>query len=214
MNQFIRLHLIINGRRILNCPFIVLDLGHQDVIVGIKWMRRFRVHLDPQRNQFLWPSDTPSNTYLAREVKLLYFSSKLQGEHLDQQSDANRRDQALEHQMRRHKESRLGPIPISILRAPSEPALTGFRPLPLAAKPKTLCQIGNQKTKSHCTEETPIINICQISANALHFNMKRPKVEFFQTSLYELDRLIDESENDDEDEEIDELIKLRLPRQH
>jgi predicted aspartyl protease len=116
VNQFIRLHLTIDGRRIRNCPFLILDLGNQDVIIGIKWMRRFRVHLDPERNKLIWPSDAPPNPHLAKEIKLPYFSPKLQAKSLNHQADANRRDQALEDQMRRHERSRLGNILILVLR--------------------------------------------------------------------------------------------------
>ena len=52
VKHFIRLHLTIDGRRIHNCPFIVLDLGNQDVIIGLKWIRRFKVLLDLVRNCF------------------------------------------------------------------------------------------------------------------------------------------------------------------
>ena len=124
VNQFIRLHLTIDGRRIRNCPFLVLDLGIQDVIIGIKWMRRFRVHLDPERNKLIWPSDAPPNPHLAKEIKLPYSFPKLQAKFLNHQADANRRDLALEDQMRRHERSRLGNIPISVLRPRSEPITT------------------------------------------------------------------------------------------
>ena len=77
VKQFIRLHLTIDGRRIRNCPFIILDLGQQDVIIGIKWMRRFKVLLDPERNSLIWPSDTPPNPSLAKEIKLLYYLARV-----------------------------------------------------------------------------------------------------------------------------------------
>jgi hypothetical protein len=36
------------------------------------------------------------------------------------------------------------------------------------------------------------VRICKISTNALHFNIKRSNIEFFWTSLYEIDRIIEE----------------------
>ena len=35
-SHYIRLHLTIDGRRVYNCPFVLLDLREQDVIIGIK----------------------------------------------------------------------------------------------------------------------------------------------------------------------------------
>jgi hypothetical protein len=59
------------------------------------------------------------------------------------------------------------------------------------------------------------IDIREISANAFHFLMKRPQSEFFQTTLYEIDRLIDESKQRDEEErETAELIDKMLPKQY
>ena len=43
--QFLRLHLKIDGRKIWNLPFLVLDLGSQDYILGRHWLDRFKVSL-------------------------------------------------------------------------------------------------------------------------------------------------------------------------
>jgi predicted aspartyl protease len=36
VTHYIRLHLNIDGRKILNCPFIILNLGSQDCIISIQ----------------------------------------------------------------------------------------------------------------------------------------------------------------------------------
>jgi len=180
VNQYIRLHLTIDGRRILNCPFIVLDLRHQDVIIRIKWMRRFKVFLDPEHNQLIWPSDTPPTPSLTREIKLPYHSPRV-SKYLNHQSDANRRDRKLENEMKWHEKSRLGQIPISVLTAallakPNRPRLESEPPPPL---PPKKCLRYPKPATQLCNKNKPIVDICQISANALHFNMKRPGIEFF-----------------------------------
>ncbi len=218
VNQFIRLHLTIDGRRILNCPFLILDLGTQDVIIGIKWMRRFKVHLDPEHNRLLWPSNTPPSLSLTKEIKLPYFSSRLRAQFPNHQPDSNRRDRMLERQILRSERSRLGPIPISLLRSVSkipDPVRIPFEPPP-ALPPENNANRKHERSKNptdYPAGTAPIINICQISANALHFNMKRPGTEFFQTSIYELDRIIDERMGN-EDAETDELLDERLPPEH
>src|SRR5271155_2773250 len=54
------------------------------------------------------------------------------------------------------------------------------------------------------------IDIKEISAVGLHFNMYKKENEVFVTSLYEIDRLIEEALQD-EDEETREEIERRLP---
>jgi hypothetical protein len=41
-----------------------MDLGSQDCIIGVKWLRQFRLHLDTYRNRLLWPKGYPA-TYNA-----------------------------------------------------------------------------------------------------------------------------------------------------
>lgn len=60
VNQYIRLHLSIDGRKVYNCPFVIMDLGSQDCIIGIKWLRRFQLQLDTVRNRIVWPAKYPA----------------------------------------------------------------------------------------------------------------------------------------------------------
>jgi len=52
ISSYLRLHLTIDGRRISNVPFIVLPLGKHDCIIGVRFMRRFKLLLDPTYNRF------------------------------------------------------------------------------------------------------------------------------------------------------------------
>ena len=66
--QYIRLHLNIDGRRIHNYPFIILNLGQQDLIIGNKWMKHFKVLLNPSRNRILWPSEYPPTPHHSQDI--------------------------------------------------------------------------------------------------------------------------------------------------
>jgi predicted aspartyl protease len=57
VHRCIRLHMRIDGRTIRNCPFVIMDLGSQDCIIGVKWLRQFRLQLDSYRNRLLWPTE-------------------------------------------------------------------------------------------------------------------------------------------------------------
>jgi RNase H-like domain found in reverse transcriptase/Reverse transcriptase (RNA-dependent DNA polymerase)/Integrase zinc binding domain/Integrase core domain len=56
----------------------------------------------------------------------------------------------------------------------------------------------------------PLSQICEVSANAFHFHMKRSENEFFTTSLYEIDRLLEETGVQDTPETV-QLINEKLP---
>jgi hypothetical protein len=59
-------------------------------------------------------------------------------------------------------------------------------------------------------QKLPAIDIKGISAVGFHFNMYKKENEIFKTSLYEIDRLIEEALQD-EDEETKEEIERCLP---
>ena len=136
---------------------------------------------------------------------------------LDYQADVNRRDRKIEVEMMWHKKSRRKTIPISILNAVRDPPKIRdeeelVKDVSQPTRPRNQPIPVSTQTRSGTP---PIIDICEISANALHFNMKRPGTEFFQTSLYEIDRLITDFGDDElEDEETEQLLDQRLPTKH
>ena len=64
--------------------------------------------------------------------------------------------------------------------------------------------------------ESPLkytLDICEISVNTLYYSIKRLNTKFFQTSLYKISRILEEQQLiQDEDFEILELIRRRLPK--
>ena len=119
----------LKGRRIRNCPFIILDLGNQDAIIGLKWMKRFNIRLDPTHNTFLWPSGYPPTPLLAREIKLPFFNQKIQRNVRHHQADANRRDRAFSSDIRRQSGKPLDEIPIYLITKilPEQPRIPSGR---------------------------------------------------------------------------------------
>lgn len=163
--QFIRLHLTVDGRLIKNCPFIIMDLGDQDMILGLKWFRHFRVRLDSHQNRLLWPSAYPPTPSWVKILRIPYTSGKSLRVNSYFQTDVNRRDKAIYHDEYRQSKG-LGEIPLSLI-APRDPAPDAPTPIPPRNAPVT----------------PPIqhrgFSICQIGANAFHFNMKQSRTEFF-----------------------------------
>jgi hypothetical protein len=52
--------MIINSRKLFNCPFVIVDLGLQDCIIGIKWLKRFKLKLDTDRSWLIWSDKHPA----------------------------------------------------------------------------------------------------------------------------------------------------------
>jgi hypothetical protein len=256
ITQYLRLHLTIDGRRVYNAPFIVLDLGKHDCIIGVKFMRRFKLLLDPSRNRLRWPSEYPRTLLWSKDILIQYRHGFNDTSKPYIQADADRRDNAIERDEQRrqagitsirrveapsppHHRKRSGWLPIQLLttadcfqqpktplsRSPPIHYRVGWeketkrsiarmnKELSLVENPRTEPTRRTKREQSRNTSEstsTLCINICEISANALHYNMKRPNTEFFQTSLYEIDRLLDERE----DKETSLLLRQKLPKCH
>ena len=254
-NRFLRLHMTIDGRRIYNVPFIVLPLGKHDCIIGVKFMRRFRLLADPSRNLFRWPTEYPKTQSFMRDIITPYTRFSISSSSSPNpyvQADANRRDRAFEKDEKRRRNGvqvatifssiSSSTVPLvkstpGILKIKSTTSAirksssrgswakdlkvrfaTMDHELRLEETPEPV--IVHRKKKSLPISSTtpirhPTIDICEISANALHYNMKRPQTEFFQTSLYEIDKILSSRDREDEDEE-DDLKNLAelLPKEH
>ena len=61
------------------------------------------------------------------------------------------------------------------------------------------------------SHDPPIVDIAAISAIGFHFNIYRKDNEVFTTSLYEIDRIINEKEEGPVEETDKELVKRLLP---
>ena len=53
----IKLHLIVGGRRLLNQPFLILNLGQHEAIIGRRWFAEHDVWLDVRNQQLMWPHE-------------------------------------------------------------------------------------------------------------------------------------------------------------
>ena len=195
VTQYIRLHMNVDGRKILNCPFIILDLGSQDCIIGIQWLRRFKITLDSDRLRMVWPSKYPPSYDPSPPIPMTLHQATVQDTvHLDVQ----RRDALWEKQEYRMRNS-----PNSIRRIRGLLRLPSVKRIPLPS-----CADSAPKPTRKPSAPVTSARIALISANAFHFNMKKPENEFFTTSLYEIDRVLESFQDDAINAE---LVQDRLP---
>jgi transposase InsO family protein/predicted aspartyl protease len=208
--HYIRLHLTIDGRRIYNCPFVILDLGSQDMIIGIKWMKRFKLEIDTARNRFRWPPEYPPTPSWAKEILIPYDSRKIFARYPQYQADAIRRDKQIDKDELRRQNRTVSVIAISEL-SPS-PIVQPDPPVVIRSPPESPPKT-HRAIKSY---ESP--RIAMVSANAMYFYKKRKRNEFFVASLKEIEGVINElSASQDpfqEDPETEQLINKLLPPEY
>ena len=56
ISQYILLSMWIDGRRLENLPFLIVELGAHDVILGSKWLAHYNVMIDSRQRRLVWPT--------------------------------------------------------------------------------------------------------------------------------------------------------------
>lgn len=212
------IHLTIDKRRQTNIPFYILDLGSHDIILGLRWMDYFNIWLNPRQKRLVWPEDegrlTPPPVH--REIIAERQTIVPRPVYAAHQQDVYARDRAFDQEDVRREAGRRSSTGIKILatRTYTQDLQNSLRkmeqelgdPSPKSTKP--------QRRRLTTREMLPIIDIAHISATGFHFNLYRPENEVFQTSLYEIDRILERREQLLEEDEEEQLIKRLLPKEY
>jgi hypothetical protein len=171
-----------------------MDLGSQDCIIGVKWLRQFCLQLDPYRNRLLWPTEYPS-TYDASPPILMTLAQLKY--HRTLELDIARQDALWEQDEARRNQS---------------PTIHRIRGLLKIPKPRSVAP-SPVKSVGVSVQLRSVVHprIALISANGLHFNMKRKENEFFTTTLYKIDRVLEDKRFLEDDPNNLDLLRARLP---
>lgn len=51
--------MIVGGRKVHNCPFVIVDLGSQDCIIGQHWLKQFQILINTDKSRLIWPEKYP-----------------------------------------------------------------------------------------------------------------------------------------------------------
>lgn len=272
ITHILRLHLTVDGRRQYNIPFMILDLGSHDCIIGRKWFEYFDVLIDAKRRCLRWPQHlTPSYSVVKeilvqREALIAQPTTKATA---DYQADIDARDRAFEAEDQRRAAGRQSITSHDDLNdsenstedesifddadsqasestAESEPEeppqdcpRKSWKPTILRRTHKWDVQDQMRKMEDNLVgtirvkETSPYkkkpfparrpsatqqqtIDIAAVSAIGLHYNLRVPENEAFTTSLYEIDRIIEDRQETPDVDEPDFLAALRkvLPPEH
>ena len=244
ITHYIKATLTLDGRRQLDIPFCILDLGHHDVILGARWMEYFDVKPDLRNKKLIWPETSPktSQDVFHREIRVPRQLLRKQDTVPEHQRDVQARDRAFAQEDLRREAGRRADTSIGVLygkatyktlnvtygrthEADHQDQLQRMdQELRMGELPDA--PLPTQKRRRFWevrSPDPPTIDIAEIGAAAFHFNLRRPDNEFFTTSLYEIDRLLEEHEEqgqaDSEDDRQDskehwEELQCKLPREY
>lgn len=96
ISHILRLHLIIDGRRQLNLPFMITPLGSHQVILGLKWLDNFVISVDCSARRLSWPSEYHATTpWLQNETSISQSAIVPKRPVPSYQADIARRDKAI-----------------------------------------------------------------------------------------------------------------------
>jgi hypothetical protein len=123
VTHILTLHLSLDGQRQENIPFLILDLGTHDLILGLKWMSYFNVWLNPRDKRLMWPDDPERTTTpsFQREIQVPRNSLKSKKPDPEHQRDASARNRAIDLQDARARKSLPEPVSRRILPRPKTP---------------------------------------------------------------------------------------------
>jgi hypothetical protein len=69
VTHYLECTLTLDGRRLVAVPFLVLDLGNHNLILGSQWFAHYDVKPDLQRRRLEWPAQLPVKPYFAQEIR-------------------------------------------------------------------------------------------------------------------------------------------------
>jgi transposase InsO family protein len=186
----LELTLMIDGRVQRRVPMLITDLGEHDLILGRMWFEKYGVLPDCKKRRLIWPEEQSLRDEVTIQMPTVLPRSILQRPKPDSQhqEDADRRDQLIESSSRprsyeasrtmvqNHKEAlekmnrALLGIPVSspVPRTPRSKS----DPLPM-----------------------PSVRLAVIGTAGFHRHMKNSQNETFVTTLYEIDRILEEKQS-------------------
>ncbi|KAI0990962.1 hypothetical protein K3495_g17225, partial [Podosphaera aphanis] len=91
----------IDGHTLTQIPFLILDLGNQDVILGDGWMAHFDVLPDMRNRRLFWRTPPASRPSFARNLQIPRSLLRTKKSTANHQLDADRRCRIMEHDDKR-----------------------------------------------------------------------------------------------------------------
>ena len=213
-SHFLVVHLTVDGRRQENIPFIILDLGQHDVILGLKWMAHFDIWLNVREQKLIWPEPKGQEPTSLFEKEIYVPRDNIRPKPVQEhyQEDLRARDRAFDLEDKRREAGKRSIPPSPEIRTFGVTYEQDVRTrTQVMNRELALLQTPMPRTKATLLQqELPSIDIAEVGSAGFYFNMQRPENEVFALSLYELDRMIEDRETLDTPENED-LLDTKLP---
>jgi len=88
------MHICVNRWRQYNTLFLVVDLGHFNLILSWKWLLYFKLQLNVQSRRLIWLKDLPLTPCFVKEAGIAIEALLQPACKPAYQADANRKDAA------------------------------------------------------------------------------------------------------------------------
>jgi hypothetical protein len=194
---------------------LVLELGSHDLILGREWLSHFDIWLDVRNRRLVWPIDRigEAGPLMHRELRTMRQNLRLQKPNPAHQADADRRDRALDRALAQEETIQ----PVRILKREPSSDLNELRPdftlLEGEKEPKPKLELKPELRPNLALprgERKPaIIDIAMIGAAGFHRNLKNKSNTLFATTIYEIDRIIQDklqAEYDQSDSQVEQEL--------
>ena len=109
------LNLTIDKHYQTDIPCVILDLGNHDLILGLQWMSKYKIWLNPSDRTIIWPEDQEQHISFHRDITVSKRElGALQSQKIDQghQDDIRRREEAFDLEDKRRLDGRQSPVQI------------------------------------------------------------------------------------------------------
>ncbi|OJD09852.1 hypothetical protein ACJ73_10055 [Blastomyces percursus] len=95
------MHLWVGGRRFLNVPMLLADLGSYEMILGRVWLAEKEVWLDVKNRRLVWPEERSPAEEIANKSQVMIPRNILKrpASNSEHQKDADRWDRSFEQEI-------------------------------------------------------------------------------------------------------------------
>lgn len=210
VSHYVRLTLRIDQRCQILVPFFVLNCGNLDIILGQGWLSTFGIRLDCARQRLIWPENLPPTNDQPRNIPLPRQPFRYPDIDPKHQADVYRREELLDMadaRRRAGKNKKADAEEKEIMATymntfslacstPLDPMLSHLRSgkSPLGAIEREQERDRLRRASHLKLQETRMnLDIGPNDAHLFHFNCKQKGNVLFSTSLYEIDRLIEDA---------------------
>lgn len=239
ISKYILLSLWIDDRRLDNLPFLIVELGTHDIILGSRWLAHYDILIDSRQRRLIWPShhhttprfSSPICTHLSLLMKDKPKILKIHQKDVERRDKLQKKEDQSFHfgacskkrpvhtkkSLHRNSSASFYETATSNRAINEHDSCNDNNSIISNEEPHHANKLQLLSTNKIKSNESCSIDICEISAPAFHLNLVPADNIFFSISLHaieqELENRTKKSNLDDCQEDIDELLN-KVPEKY